>query len=229
MEIYLFYVLAAGAVILALGFIALIIAAFRTHALWGFSTLFVIGAPFFILFRWPRTRWPVYVCLLGAAVIGSPYAVNYVQQHFLDLGERDKIVDGERHLTLTGWSKDDYSILRLRPDTTVLQMANADVTDETLDYLKPLTKLRELDLNDTKVTDAGLAKLKDMPLAILRLRNTAITDAGFREHLLKHESLMELDLRGTAVAPATFREWRAAKPGRKGLAPTLQPPPGGKP
>jgi hypothetical protein len=223
MELYYAYVIAAGAVIVLAGAIGLIIAAFRTHALWGFITVFVIGAPVFVFLRWPNARRPIWIMLIGGVVGAAPYAVNYVQQHLIDLGPRDKIIDGERHLTLTGWDKKDYSVLLARPDTIVLQMANPDVTDATLDYLKPMTQLRELDLNDTMITDAGLAKMADKPLIILRLRNTTITDAGFREHLLKLESLMELDLRGTRVEPATFREWKKLKSNRRGFAPALRP------
>jgi hypothetical protein len=230
MELYYAYVIAAGAIIAGAGFVGLIIAAFRTHALWGFATLFVIGAPFFVLFKYAQARRPVWIMASGVAIAAAPYGVNFVQQHFIDLGPRDKIVDGERHLTLTGWDKKDYSVLRARPDTVVLQMANADVTDATLDYLKPMSQLRELDLNDTQVTDAGLTKIHDKPLVILRLRNTAITDAGFRGNLLTLDSLMELDLRATAVEPATFREWKALKPGkRKGFAPTQRPTSGATP
>jgi len=222
MEVYLAYAIIAGLIVIFAGGIGLIIAAFRTHAAWGFLTLFG-GGPFFILFRWAQARRPVLIMLVGAAMIATPYAVNFVQQHLLDLGERDKLVEGERHLTLTGWDKKDYSVLTLRPDTVVLQMANADVTDATLDFLKPMSKLRELDLNDTKVTDAGLAAIKEKPLEVLRLRNTAITDAGFRSQLAGLESLRELDLRGTKVAPATFREWKSAKSGRRGFAPPAAP------
>jgi hypothetical protein len=81
-----------------------------------------------------------------------------------------------------------------------------------------MTRLRELDLNDTKITDAGLAKLAKIgTLEALRLKNTAITDEGFREHLLPLAGLRELDLRGTKVTGATAREWRAAKPDRRVL------------
>lgn len=229
MEVYLAYAILAGAIVVFAGAIGLIIAAFRTHALWGFGTLFVLGAPFFIMLRWGNARRPVSIMLFGGLVLVTPYVINFASQHFLDLGERDKIVDGERHLTLTGWDKTDYSVLTARPDTVVLQMANADVTDATLDYLQSMSNLKELDLNDTKVTDAGLAKIKDKPLVTLRLRNTAISDSGFREHLLGLESLMELDLRGTVVLPATFREWKAAKPSRKGLAPSPKPTTGDTP
>jgi hypothetical protein len=229
MELYYAYVIAAGAIIAVAGFVGLIIAAFRTHALWGFATFLVVGAPFFVLLKRAQARRPVWIMIAGVAVAAAPYAVNYVQQHFIDLGERDKIVDGERHLTLTGWDKTDYSVLLARPNTVVLQMANGDVTDTTLDYLRTMTQLRELDLNETMITDAGLARIQNKPLVILRLHNTAITDAGFRDHLLKLDSLMELDLRGTAVEPATFREWKKLKPDRRGFAPTPRPTSGATP
>jgi hypothetical protein len=229
MELYYAYVIAAGAVIAVAGFVGLIIAAFRTHALWGFGTLLVVGAPFFVLFRWMRARLPVWTMVAGVAIAAAPYGVNYVQQHLIDLGPRDKIVDGERHLTLTGWDKKDYSALLARPDTVVLQMANEDVTDATLDYLKPMTKLRELDLDNTKISDAGLAKLVGKPIVILRLHNTAVTDAGFRQHLMAMESLMNLDFRGTEVTPAAIDEWKKLKPNRRGLTSRPRPTSGATP
>ena len=45
----------------------------------------------------------------------------------------------------------------------MLQMANPDVTDRTLESLKGMKALKELDLNDTQVTDAGLDILSDLP------------------------------------------------------------------
>ena len=87
----------------------------------------------------------------------------YIKFVPLDLGPREKLVNGEQHLTLTGWDRKDYSILRHKPDTVVLQMANPDVTDQTLEPLKEMKALQELDLNGTQVTDAGLVVLKDLP------------------------------------------------------------------
>ena len=52
----------------------------------------------------------------------------------------------------------------------VLQMANPDVTDQSLESLREMKALRELDLNGSQVTDAGLEILKELPaLASLRL------------------------------------------------------------
>jgi hypothetical protein len=217
-EEYLFYVVIAGAALIVLSVLWLVVAAFRQHILWGLACLVAIGMPFFLWRHWPRARGPVGLLLFGAVVLVAPFAINRVQQYFIDFGPREKMVDGELHITLTGWDRTDYSMLRARPTTVVLQMANPDVTDATLDYLADMPQLRELDLNDTKVTDAGLAKLAKIDtLTILRLKNTAITEEGFREHLMPLPGLRELDLRGTKVASATVREWRAAQPDRRAL------------
>jgi hypothetical protein len=136
----------------------------------------------------------------------------------IDLGPREKIVDGQRHITLTGWDRNDYTFLGSKHDVTVLQMANPDVTDQTLELLKGMNNLKELDLNDTHVTDAGLKLLKDLPaLDTLRLKNTAITDQGFRESLAMKESLRRLDLTGTQVSQETAQAWRQAKDKRQVL------------
>ena len=100
----------------------------------------------------------------------------------------------------------------------VLQMANPDVNDQSLESLKGMKLLRELDLNGSQVTDAGLEILKELPaLTALRLARTKITDKGFRSTLFAKESLMQLDLRGTGVSRETIQDWRDAKPGRRVL------------
>jgi hypothetical protein len=92
-------------------------------------------------------------------------------------------------------------------------MANPDVTDATLDHLAGMTKLRELDLTDSKVTDEGLAKLAGLPaLEVVRLARTAVTDAGVRTHVLSIKTLKEIDVRGTKVETKTLREWKNADP-----------------
>ncbi len=116
---------------------------------------------------------------------------------------------------MTGWDRKDYSVLKLKHDVVVLQMANPDVTDQSLDSLKEMKALRELDLSGTQVSDAGLKILKDLPtLATLWLARTKITDQGFRDALLSKDSLMRLDLSGTQVSRETAQSWRNARPGR---------------
>jgi hypothetical protein len=114
-------------------------------------------------------------------------------------------------LTLTGWDRKDYSVLRTRRDIVVLQMANPDVTDEIIAQLEGSKMLKEIDLNDTAITDKSLPILAAIPnLRTLRLRGTKISDKAFREYLLGKESLRELDLRETEVASKTAREWKKA-------------------
>ncbi len=134
----------------------------------------------------------------------------------IDLGPRERVVDGQRHITLTGWDRKDYGFLRSKQDVAILQMANPDVTDQTLELIKGLNKLKDLDLTNTQVTDAGLKVLKDLPaLDTLRLKNTRITDKGFLEQLASKESLLKLDLTGTQVRHETAETWRKAKQGRR--------------
>ena len=130
---------------------------------------------------------PLLLFMLSLLIAATPAIYTLCVR--LDLGPRDMMVDGQRHLTLTGWDRKDYSVLRLEPDVVLLQMANPDVTDETLESLREMKALQELDLNGTQVTDAGLKTLKDLPsLARLRLARTKITDQGFHDVLSAKDS-----------------------------------------
>lgn len=247
LEQHVFYLWLAGLALVLVGYVWLMIRAFKVRFLWGLSFLLlpvllagalivlpgtrsisaglrgplapalagaVLLLPLlFLILHRRRVILPLLVFMLGIGTFFVPYGVAYYYRHYVPLGPRDKMVDGERHLTLTGWDMDDYSLLWSRQDTVVLQMANEDVTDATLTYLWPMEDLRELDLNDTAVTDDGLKLLAGLPkLEILRLRDTAITDEGFRTHLLPLERLKFLDLRRTKVSSASKDEWRKRKP-----------------
>jgi hypothetical protein len=195
MENYALYFNLIGLLVVVLGCLGLVVRAFR---------------------HWHKGLLPLVIIALGIAITGFPPLYRLLTP--IDLGPRDKLVDGQRHLTLTGWDRKDYGVLGSKHDTVVLQMANPDVTDHTLDLLKGMTSLKELDLNDTQVTDLGLHVLKDLPeLSTLRLKNTKITDKGFRDTLAEKESLMQLDLTGTQVERETIQTWRSAKPGRRAL------------
>lgn len=157
---------------------------------------------------------PLGLLVLAAALILGPAWIS--RSLAVNLGPRETLVDGERHVMLTGWDGESYELLSTKPDTVVLQMANASVDDRTLDFLSDMHQLRELDLNDSSVSDAGLAKLARLPtLRTLRLRGTRITDAGFREHLLPLPALEQLDLRQTAVGVETVEQWKSEKTSRK--------------
>jgi hypothetical protein len=208
-----FLVLAAGLVVFAIGFFWLVVRAFGTGFGWGLASL-IPGLNLVYAFTHFRRAWaPLLVMLLGGAAVAAPILYARFVAPTIDLGERDKIVDGERHLTLTGWDKTDYGAIRQRPDTVVLFMANADVTDATLEQLKDLKQLRELDLNDTQVTDEGLKVLAELPaLEVVKLARTKATPDGIRKHLLTHPKLKDLDVRGLNVPTGPLREWKNADP-----------------
>jgi Leucine Rich repeat len=214
-----FYLLVIGVVLLLVGWIALVTAAFRTRWYWGTSSLLLPPVALLFIARHFRRAAPSLAVIgLGILVGALPYGFNFYERHFAGLGPREKQVDGELHITLTGWDQSDYSLLRQRPGVVVLQMANGDVDDRVLDNLQGMEHLRELDLNDAPITDAGLAMLAGLPrLEELRLARTKITDEGFRQYLAGKESLKKLDLTGTAVKGKTKRDWKKARQGREYL------------
>jgi hypothetical protein len=217
MESRALYLQVGGATVAAAAWIWLLVRAFRQRLGWGLAVLFLAPLGFVFGVRHPRKgAAPLVVFVLSLLVAAAPALFVLIVP--LDLGPREKVVDGCRHLTLTGWDRKEYSILRLKRDVAVLQMANPDVTDQVLEPLKGMSALQELDLNDTQVTDAGLKILRDLPaLATLRLARTKITDQGFHDALFAKDTLMHLDLRGTQVSRQTARGWRDARPGRQVL------------
>ncbi len=207
-------IVALGMLLVLIGFIGLVLAAFRERAAWGIGVL--VFPPLGLLFpirHWRAGRGPLGLLVLGAIVAAVPFLITRMP---VDLGPLDRQVNGERHLTLTGWDRQDYNVLSECRDAVVLQMANPDVTDDTVALLAGFDRLRELDLNTSRVTDAGLATLARLPkLQTLRLRGTPITDLGFRAHLMPMPSLRRLELRDTAVTPEAVAAWKAAGPDRR--------------
>jgi hypothetical protein len=211
------YVFLAGLALLFVGWVALLVTAFRVRVGWGVGVLVFPPAALVFVSKHPKqSRIPVGLLLLGALLAAGPPLYDLLRP--IDLGPRERVVGGETHLTLTGWDRKDYSVLGRKPEVVVLQMANPDVTDETLAYLKGMSRLRELDLSGTKITDAGLAMLRGLPaLESLRLRDTGVTDEGFRDSLATMEKLRLLDLRGTKVSSDAVEKWKVTKSGRRVL------------
>jgi hypothetical protein len=158
------------------------------------------------------------ILIAGGLVVGGvPFAAQHLYLAIVGLGERERVIDGERYLNLTGWDREDYAILAHRPDVVVLEMGNPDVTDATLALLTDLHRLRELTLNDSCVTDAGLATLARLPaLETLRLARTKITPDGLRTFLAAPPPrLMQLDVSGLGIPATMLRDWKNAGPERR--------------
>ncbi len=82
--------------------------------------------------------------------------------------------------------------------------ARSDVGDEDLDPLTCLYRLEGLNASDARITDAGLARLRDLRnLKELDLPGNAITDAGVA-HLRGLKHLERLNLSQTAITDAGF-------------------------
>lgn len=214
LERYGFYCLVGGATLALVAFVITVRRAFQAGSGWGVLTLiFPPTALVFVAVRSVHNRLPAGLFVAAAALIGLPYALSYYERNFLPLEPYEQIVDGELRLTLTGLKDFNYAKLRDKPNVVVLQMANADVNDTTLDYVAGLSKLRTLDLRDTQITDAGLAKIAALPaLTELYLGRTKISDAGFNRHLAGKESLIKLDFTATEVKGKTKRDWKQRRP-----------------
>ncbi len=214
-ETTLFAIVQFGLVLMAIGLLWMIVAAMRVGWVWGLSVLAFPPAmiPFSLRHR-RAAAWPFAVLFVGIIVAAAPIVYNRLVP--IDLGPRETMVDGQLNIVLTGWDRHDYSILRARPKTVVLKMANPDVTDQTLAFLQGMNQLRDLDLSETQVGDDGLRMLVGLKaLETLRLKGTKITDEGFHRWLAPREALRLLDLRGTQVTRATGKAWREARSGRR--------------
>ena len=80
------------------------------------TVLGIIGLAWFITrLIWSRIanpprkifRTPLLIVLLSALMVAMPVTVNSILIHFTSLGQHNNIIDGERHLTLTGWDQKD--------------------------------------------------------------------------------------------------------------------------
>lgn len=202
--------LAIGAILMLFGWAWLTIRAFRERVWWGIGCLLFPPALIGFAYKhWNRSAQPTMVILTGIITVGATFGVSHLLASTVDLGKWETRVDGQIHVTLTDWDRTDYSFLKTRRDIVVLQMANADVTDEVVAQLDGSQMLKELDLSNSAVTDRSLPILAKIPnLHSLRLKGTKISDEAFREHLLNKESLRMLDLRETGVASKTKREWK---------------------
>lgn len=214
-EVFGVGVIFLGAILLIVGIFWLIRNAWRTRKWLGILTF--LTAPFgpliFGLFRFQQNKSALILGLIGLIIGGIPFAGDRAYEVVFGLGERERIIDGARYLTLTGWDRNDYqAVLSRYSDVAVLEMGNADVTDKTIEQLAQLTYLKELTLNDTQVTDAGLESLKSLSaLERLRLARTKITKDGVTAFLAEPPpKLLEIDVSGNSIPASALRKWKNA-------------------
>ena len=89
------------------GWIWLLVRAFWQRRAWGWSSLFLPPAGLAFAARHPRRGAPPLILVILAALVAAVPAV-YILCVQVDLGPRDKNVNGERHVTLTGRDRNDY-------------------------------------------------------------------------------------------------------------------------
>lgn len=85
-----------------------------------------------------------------------------------------------------------------------LRLNCTDVTDDGVRELTNCANLRRLDLLETKVTDTSLAWLSDTKVEQLGLGYTSVTDAGVPA-LTDFTTLQSLDLQGTSITDRGLR------------------------
>ena len=161
-----------------------------------------------------RLRWSLALVAGGLVVGALPFVWQEAYLAIVGLGPRERVVEGSPAVVLTGWDRDDYSFLAERPEIEILEMANPDVTDATLDLLAALPRLKELTLNDAQITDAGLTRLAALPaLEILRIARTQITPDGVKAFLITPPpQLSQLDVSGCGIPTSPLRTWKNAAP-----------------
>lgn len=199
LEPYALYFMAAGAVLLLVGLVWLLIVAFKT----GFIK---------------KAFVPVLVLLLGVAIaLFVPVMTKLYPKPIQNTVVTEKKTDAqgnvEERLTLTGAKREDYAKLKGGTKYAVVQWANADVTDEDAAVLAEQTEMRELDLGNSQVTDATLEKLTKMPkLTRLYASKTKMTGDGVKKHVLDNPDckLTEIDFRNLTppVKGADLRAWK---------------------
>jgi Leucine-rich repeat (LRR) protein len=106
-------------------------------------------------------------------------------------------------LDLTGAGVDDAGLKRLNQKFRRLILDKTNVTDAGLMHLD-VTRLEVLSLPNLKLSDTFVARLGDAPeLRQLNLENTGVTDAGL-ECLAKLNRLQILNLSGTKLSDASM-------------------------
>jgi hypothetical protein len=234
-DVFLLIPMLIGLALLSIASLWMLIQAFVTHWGWGLGMFFagLFTWPVYLIMHFKKAILPTLLAVVGVILIAGPmvYVATKVKK-IQDTADSRVITvtkddDAGRRvefkttmLTLTGAKRDEYTKLKSSKDWDTVLWANADVTDEDLEMLHGMTKIRVLDLSDAKITVEGLHVLEDLEaLEDLKLARIGVvlTDKDFSEHLAGFEKLKALDVRGSMISKKALDEWKAKKDGRKYL------------
>lgn len=146
-------------------------------------------------------QYLILLLFVGCFVVGL--AISFWRTGMLVLGSPRK----ERPSTSAPEATWDEQIAAVqRGESDRIEITQTLIGDEHLLQLNGLTALRELIVDKSDVTDAGLAPLKNLPnLDHLRLRGARITDQGFHD-ICQFTSLKRLNLPQADLTDAGLAE-----------------------
>jgi hypothetical protein len=92
-----------------------------------------------------------------------------------------------------------------------MNLSGTRITDAGLAYLKDATKLERLELRGTQITDAGLEHLKNLTgLQWLAVSGTRVTEAGVQELKRSLPNLTEMRGQGQSTAESVNKPTTAS-------------------
>ncbi len=204
-----------GVALAALAHVWLLIRAFRTSIIWGVVSLLIpFGLIVYGLLHFRRSWAPLSLGLIGAGMAATPLVVSKLNPVEIDttIKVEEKAAEKDRsagvRITLTGAGRDQYAKLVEARNVTVVQWANADVTDGDAEVLFSMEALEEIDLASTQITDETVLHFAEMKtLKVIKIQNTKATPASVVK-LLELPNLRELDVRGLKVPGKLLRDWK---------------------
>jgi hypothetical protein len=127
--------------------------------------------------------------------------------------ERYKVEQSAQDALKQQGAKLDY---RAYPQMTgsawAVDLKGAQITDETIQNLDKIGYITEVNFSESTVTDAHLAKFKELNcgdgfLMKLDLSKTSVTDAGLA-HMTDYLLIDDLNVQGTSITPEAIAEFK---------------------
>lgn len=153
---------------------------------------------------------------IALAIVGILLIGGFIALTFKLIDQEDKHVrDVEKVRIAEGFSEDlagtdddtdtVNSIVDRNPNATECDLSAVTVDDKLMKKVGELTRLQELSLSHSKVTDEGLKYIQGMPLVKLDLSGTVITDKGL-DYIAKIPTLFRVDLGSTKISDAGLKK-----------------------